>query len=68
MRLWIFLLCMIVVTAFSIWGCMAVIDNPEQVAAEVSSNDFTYQNHISKQTYFTTVSLTTNESTFQPVN
>ena len=64
MRLWIFVLCLLVVTAFSIWGCMTIIDNPEQVTAEVSGNDLTYQNQINKQIDVTAVSLSTGEYVF----
>ena len=43
MRLWIFLLCMIIVSALSIWGCVAIIDSPVEVTAGAFDSDITNQ-------------------------
>ena len=46
MKLWIFLLCMVIASLLAIWGCTVIIDTPEQgqLATEISYHDFTSHN------------------------
>ena len=41
MRLGLFLLYAVIACALAIWGCIAVIDIPEQLNTELSGNVFT---------------------------
>jgi len=63
MRLWIFIVGMVIISALSIWGCSVIIDTPKQVTAEASYSDF-----ISKQSEITTANTLIDDFAFQPVN
>jgi len=66
MRLWIFVLCLIIVSALSIWGCVVIIDAPLQVIEEVSDSDFTDQDYINEPIEAPSVKQPT--LTSQPLN
>jgi hypothetical protein len=49
MRLWKFVLCMVIVAVLSIWGCAAIIDTPEAPpVSEVSFNSIIYPDNVNK--------------------
>ncbi len=35
MRLWKFLVCMVIITAISIWGCASIINTPDNPDIEI---------------------------------
>ena len=63
MRLWIFIVGMVIISALSIWGCSVMIDTPDQVTARASYSDF-----INNQSEITTVNTLIDDFAFQPVN
>ena len=70
MKLWVFILCMVIAAVLAIWGCTVVIDTTEQdqVTTEFSCDDYMSQNNISKQSKVTAGCSLTSKLMFQSTN